>query len=65
MLSQALKIRKYDAGDVCQLLNSRHLELKQDDATEFLKQVSLERGEDPDPKHEEKTVTVSILTEEL
>jgi hypothetical protein len=62
VLSQARKIHKYDAEDVCELLNSRHLELKLDDAVEFLKRSALERSEDPDPKHGEKTVTVSMLT---
>lgn len=47
------------------MLNSGHLELTLDDAVEFLKQSALERCEDPDPKHEEKTVTVSKLTEGL
>ena len=65
MLSQARKIRKYDAEDVCELLNSCHLALRLDDAVEFLKRSALERGEDPDPKHEEKAVTVSAVTEGL
>ena len=62
MLSEARKIRTYDAENVCELLNSRHLELTLDDAVEFLKGSALEIGEDPDPKREEKTVTVSMLT---
>jgi len=55
----------YDAEDVCDLLNSRHQELMLDDAVEFLKRSALERVEEPDPKHEEKIVTVSMLTEGL
>jgi hypothetical protein len=41
------------------LLNSRHEELTLNDAVEFLKRSALERGEEPDPNREEKTVTVS------
>jgi hypothetical protein len=41
------------------------LELTLGDAVEFLNRSALERGEDPDPKHEEKTMTVSMLNEGL
>ena len=41
------------------------MELVLDDGFEFLKRKALERCDDPDPKHEEKTMTISMLTEGL
>jgi hypothetical protein len=44
------------------LLNSRRQELTLE-FVEFLKLSALERGEDPDPNREEKTVTISKWAE--
>jgi hypothetical protein len=63
VLNQACKILYVRRRRCLLVANSCHLEPTLDDAVEFLKRNALERGEDPDHTHEEKTVTISIMTE--
>jgi len=58
-----MQIRTYDAEDVLELPNSHEQELTLENLVEIQKQNTLEEAEEPEPGPEDRTVTVSKLTE--